>query len=81
MKSLLSAAVCICFALNVSGQGTLIWNPPTTPITTNGLGGNGPISGAGLKDSDRRDLLKRAQLLLDREAPDLICLPLILCVG
>jgi hypothetical protein len=47
MKSLLSAAVCIWFAFNVSGQGTLIWNPPTSPTTTNGLGGNGPISGAG----------------------------------
>jgi hypothetical protein len=44
---LLSVAVCILFALNVSGQGTLIWNAPTNSITTNGLGGNGPISGAG----------------------------------
>ena len=39
--------VCILFALNVSGQGTLVWNAPTNSITTNGLGGNGPISGAG----------------------------------
>lgn len=47
MKSLLLVAVFIWFAVNVSGQGTLVWNPPTSPITTNGLGSNGPISGAG----------------------------------
>ena len=47
MKLLLSVAVCIWFTLNVSGQGTIVWDPPTSPITTNGLGGNGLISGAG----------------------------------
>lgn len=47
MKSLLSVAVCIWFSLNVSGQGTIVWNSPIGPITTNGLGGMGPISGAG----------------------------------
>jgi hypothetical protein len=47
MKLLLSVAVCFCFALGVFGQGTIVWNPPTTPITTNGLGNSGPISGTG----------------------------------
>jgi len=47
MKLLLSAAIGFWFTLNTFGQGTIAWNTPTSPITTNGLGNSGPISGAG----------------------------------
>src|SRR5687768_6697192 len=45
MKVIVLVSLGFFLAGNALAQGTVLWSPPTEPITTNGLGGAGPISG------------------------------------
>ena len=47
MRTLLLVSLGFLLTCSALAQGTITWTTPTNPITTNGLGNSGPISGAG----------------------------------